>query len=264
MTPDELFSLAENPAYIPGIYNYCDGWCARCKMTARCSAFAASPTMEIEIDSGTDNPDDLMRQIGDALNEAFEMIQSLAEKEGIDMETVHNAAEVQQSVTERHDETMQTPLSQLSWLYLQKTHHWFHHVDDATKAKDDELAQITALQLSERDAASEMAEIKDALDVVNWYFHQIHSKLMRAQMSQRDETREEQMVLDAFPLDSDGSAKVALIGMDNSMAAWQTLLQHFPDLEESILEQLSLLQQLLRMTENSFPNARKVRRPGLD
>jgi hypothetical protein len=31
-----LLKLASDPKFIPGIYNYCDRWCERCRFTSRC------------------------------------------------------------------------------------------------------------------------------------------------------------------------------------------------------------------------------------
>ena len=34
-----MFEREENN-FIPGIFNYCDRWCERCPLTARCSVYA--------------------------------------------------------------------------------------------------------------------------------------------------------------------------------------------------------------------------------
>lgn len=64
--------------------------------------------------------------------------------------------------------------------------------------------------------------------------------------------------------DSDGSAKVALIGIDEGVAAWATLHKHFPEEEDSILKLLVHLERLRRHSEKEFPNARAFVRPGFD
>jgi len=46
MNTDDLLNLADNPRFIPGIYNYCDRWCERCPLTARCLNYAMSAEME--------------------------------------------------------------------------------------------------------------------------------------------------------------------------------------------------------------------------
>jgi len=64
--------------------------------------------------------------------------------------------------------------------------------------------------------------------------------------------------------DSDGSAKVALIGIDRSIAAWGKLLSYFPEQEDELLDILVHLEKLRRTTENEFPDARAFIRPGFD
>ena len=36
-----LTELARDPTFIPLVYNYCDMWCERCRLTGRCLLFAA-------------------------------------------------------------------------------------------------------------------------------------------------------------------------------------------------------------------------------
>ena len=64
--------------------------------------------------------------------------------------------------------------------------------------------------------------------------------------------------------DADGSAKVALIGIDRSLAAWAALRSHFPDQEDAILDFLLRLARIRRQAEKLFPNARAFVRPGFD
>jgi len=67
-----------------------------------------------------------------------------------------------------------------------------------------------------------------------------------------------------MPKDSDGSAKVALIGTDRSIAAWAGLQQHFPEKADEILDFLLLLERIRKRTEKELPNARAFVRPGFD
>lgn len=102
---------------------------------------------------------------------------------------------------------------------------------------------------------------EDALQVVRWYQHQIYGKLMRAIHVYREEKLE---AFSVFPKDSDGSAKIALIGIDRSIAAWGAILTHFPLHDANILKVLIHLEQLRRGVEKTFPSARTFIRPGFD
>jgi hypothetical protein len=57
---------------------------------------------------------------------------------------------------------------------------------------------------------------------------------------------------------------VALLGIDRSIAAWGTMLQQFPEKENSILNILVLLERIRKKTETFFPDARRFKRPGFD
>jgi hypothetical protein len=97
--------------------------------------------------------------------------------------------------------------------------------------------------------------------VIRWYQHQIHVKLKRALHSAQDEQFE---ILNEFPKDSDGSTKVALIGMDRSISAWGKLLKYFSDQKKSIMNIISHLERLRKRAEKEFPDARAFVRPGFD
>jgi hypothetical protein len=70
--------------------------------------------------------------------------------------------------------------------------------------------------------------------------------------------------LSGFPKDSDGSAKIALIAVDRSIAAWGQMHQRLPQREDDILDILVHLDRLRRKTETVFPNARAFVRPAFD
>jgi phytoene dehydrogenase-like protein len=113
------------------------------------------------------------------------------------------------------------------------------------------------------DPEADAADIVDALEVIRWYQTLIGPKLHRALSGQADAD-----ILDddgnPFPRDSDGSAKIALIAMDRSLAAWDRLRRYFPDKGDSVLNILVYLARLRRAVEKEFPAARAFQRPGFD
>lgn len=88
--------------------------------------------------------------------------------------------------------------------------------------------------------------------MIRWYQRQIYVKLCRAASGT---IRSEMEDTECFQEDADGSAKVALIGIERSIPAWATLLRHFPDHEDALFA-LGTLKRLLRQVEAAFPNAR--------
>jgi hypothetical protein len=67
-----------------------------------------------------------------------------------------------------------------------------------------------------------------------------------------------------LPKDSDGSAKVALIGIDRSIAAWRLMQLSLTERDNSIVPLILQLERLRHRLEKSFPDARGFIRPGFD
>jgi hypothetical protein len=111
------------------------------------------------------------------------------------------------------------------------------------------------------DPEADAERLRDAVEVIQWYQHQIAVKIMRAvgttACRDADADRVDQS-------DSNGSAKVALLGMDRSVVAWAELLRQMPDDEDRILPLLVALSRLRRDVEAIFPAARAFIRPGFD
>ena len=107
--------------------------------------------------------------------------------------------------------------------------------------------------------------LNDAIEVVQWYKHQIYIKLMRAITGLMEDEKEVLEEPVQYPKNSDGSAKVALIGMDRSLAAWDIISHYFPSSHShEISAILAHLESLRRHTERFFPDARRFMRPGFD
>ncbi|MEO6131696.1 MAG: hypothetical protein ABIQ02_07600 [Saprospiraceae bacterium] len=264
MTPDELLSLADNPNLIAGIYNYCDRWCERCRMTHRCLLYASTPREE-DLPSGSveEKQHAVVRQIEASFQLTIDLLNKLAQEKGIDLNEI---AEDENPVLERKRDRKtieKSPLTRLAKEYLDQTQRWMDNLDIAANAKDKELQQAHLMQFPDRDPERELAELKNSIDVVHWYYFQINVKLTLAQMSRQSEADHPEDE-DQISKDSNGSAKVALIVMENSIGAWGLFLQHFPELEESILNILSILSRLRRMTEAEFPDAHRFHRVGFD
>jgi hypothetical protein len=89
----------------------------------------------------------------------------------------------------------------------------------------------------------------------------IYVKLMRSIRSILENSSE---LLEEYPKDSDGSAKVALIAIDRSMVAWAHMHNYFPSHQAQILSILAHLDRLNNRVETIYPEARNFIRPGFD
>ena len=234
-----LTELANNPDLISGIYNYCDRWCERCPLTSRCLVYA------------TEQEDNDSPQSRDVCNEAFwqklttifqetrELIVAWTREAGVDL---NGNSDDDDSRSKRKRQLVDNhPLTKAGKKYANAASDW----------------------LREFDQTVEVSDLEDAREVIQWYQYQIAVKTMRALSGRKEELEEDPETMD-FPKDSDGSAKVALIGIDRSIAAWRMMQLSSPDRVESIVPLILQLEGLRRRLERSFPTARDFIRPGFD
>jgi hypothetical protein len=80
----------------------------------------------------------------------------------------------------------------------------------------------------------------------------------------RGKVDEEEEGCDEFASDSDGSAKIALIAIDRSIAAWAAIRQYITGSAEGVIDIVAFLDSLRQGAEKAFPNARSFMRPGFD
>ena len=80
----------------------------------------------------------------------------------------------------------------------------------------------------------------------------------------RGNIEEKEERCDEFASDSDGSAKVALIAIDRSIAAWAVIQHYMTDYGQEVIDIIAFLDGLRQAVEETFPNARSFIRPGFD
>ena len=248
--------------HIPGIYNYCDRWCERCSFTARCRLYA------MELESGIDPPAQDMRNaafwdgLKQSLVHAVELLRNLAEEQGIDLEAAMvEAAQAEQERTPPGEKYQR--LSEQADEYHDKANDWFESAGPLFESKGKDLVSHARMALPDRDPRAEADALNEAVEVIRWYAPQIVAKLGRAAESHADAVAEDEP--DEFAeSDADGSAKVALIAMDRSLAAWTRLYDALPDAQDALLDLLVALGRLRQAAEALFPNARSFVRPGFD
>lgn len=258
MNKEKLKKLAQDPKFISGIYNYCDRWCERCPFTFRCLNYAM----------GEEEPDDpashdiqnknFWKKVEESLVLAMELLEDMAQEQGIDLndidlEEVNREQELSREAAASHE------LSKSSYHYGEKVDSWFKENQDIFKERQRDLRKELEIGLGKKGLIREAESIGDATEVIRWYQHQIYVKLMRA-LTKPDFDEYE----DEIQNDSNGSAKVSLIGINRSIGAWAKLYELFPEQSDSILDILLQLDRLKKKVNITFPNARHFKRPGFD
>ena len=235
-----LTELANNPDLISGIYNYCDRWCERCPLTSRCLVYATEQEDDDPPESRDIRNEAFWRKLSSVFLETREMIVEWAKEAGVDLAGNGDEDDIRshrkRQLTDNH------PLAKSGKKYANAASDWFREFDQTIEVSDSE-------------------GLEDAREVVQWYQYQIAVKTIRALSGRREEEGPE---LADFPRDSDGSAKVALIGIDRSIAAWRLMQLSLPARAGSIVTLILQLERLRQRLEKGFPEARAFVRPGFD
>jgi hypothetical protein len=257
MDRQKLKDLARNPKFISSIFNYCDRWCERCQFTARCLNYAISKGEDNDPAANDIHNEKFWETIHSTFKETLEMVRDSAQEMGIDLNAL-DIQGVEKDNRQRMDKAENHELAKSARRYADMVSRWLEENKTLFREKEDELNAALRMELPGTDPENQAAGIIDAVEVIRWYQFQICVKLMRAlDRDEEDETGD-------YPSDSDGSAKVALIGIDRSMAAWGTLRNLILAEKDPILDFLLHLDRLRRKTEQTFPKARAFLRPGFD
>jgi len=261
MDKKRLLKLAENPDFIRGIFNYCDRWCERCGLTPRCAVYA----VEKESFPEREARDQANERFWERLHETFELTLELCRDiaRELDVDLTSEALDDQKEIEEKriHD-VRENPLVKGARDYSAMVSQWLTIHEDVFEEEGRKLRIDEELGIGDPQPAT--SANLDAVEVISWYQDQISVKLMRALDGEALVDSETDEEIEDFPKDSDGSTKVALIGIDRSIGAWGTLRNNFSLKSDSIMSILVSLDGLRSDIETRFPDARRFVRPGFD
>jgi hypothetical protein len=274
MRKSALREIARRRDFISGIYNYCDRWCERCPLAARCLVYATEQADDVSADPETHdiNSAKFWSRMESIFQEAHEMILELAEEGGLDREELEDEEDLINRDQHRQD-AKQHELSLSARRYAEMVQQWFTeefaveenvHDDTTGKSKNTE----------------DDIDVSDAIEVIRWYQFFVAAKVYRALMGLEDQRIADALAADEVSTDNqideddlqfsvagndaDGSAKISLIAIDRSSSAWRVMLSSMPEKADSIKPMLLELERLRRGTEQVFPQARDFIRPGFD
>jgi hypothetical protein len=262
---DRLARLANDRTLIPGVYNYCDRWCERCPLTARCLVYKTEQVRNRKRGGRTASHDIKNQEFWDDLAENFALTMHLVRREAkareIDLDSPEIMVEAAAEARKRRRRAARegSALHRAATAYRKTAKALLERLPEELRATEDALN--TQIRLEAGDPYGAAAVIHDALEVVEWYLLFIDVKLSRAVAGRVDEAIDGD---DGYPSDADGSAKVALVAIDRSISAWARLREHLGSEADAMLDLLVRLERLRRAVEGGFPQARTFKRPGFD
>lgn len=250
--------------FIPGIYNYCDTWCERCPLTARCHSFQMQQEELVTANPASNKSGEaLVHQLTEALNltkQYIEKLRAQRDTPDVDGPTEAEKQALEEQAAFRRQQAKNHPIAQLSHQYLRISGEWLCNEADLLELAGGQQLRIVEMGIREYDdALATLNTLKDAWETIKWYRTLIPVKAMSALRVLSDTTTDP--YLNSYYL---GKAKLVLVCIDQSLMAWQTMLERYPEKIDEALDALALLSRMRREMEQLFPNARAFKRPGLD
>ena len=221
--------------FIIGIFNYCDRWCEACAFTSRCGVFADSVKAEAALDpalkalvEAPPRPEDLPPPPPPKWME--ELLQAMNEAASEPL------ADEERKRLEPPPEHLAIEVRATS--YMLQVHRWLEARDDVYQRSDP----------------------GDPCAVITWFHTLLKVKIHRALWGLAQDDPDDR----DFPADHDGSAKVSLIGIERSHAAWLDLVDCGIASGMEAAPFIADLVWLADALDRVFPKARTFVRPGLD
>jgi hypothetical protein len=248
--------MANKEEFIPGIYNYCDRWCERCRFRNKCSLYDKEQKRLAEHESKGEDPYDwdiVLEDIKGEFEETLRLIHEAAEKQGIDLDDLP-------------DEEYETPdpsdhpLVVVASGYSKEASAFLKTLRETIQAEGIDLSKRIEYMPTAKEDKERLMRIVSSYDTVMWYHTLIPVKIRRAiqskmEIGSNDEFAEE---------DALTSAKIAYIGIMQSMASLRFIYDWDEELQDSALTLLAQIEQLRKGVDIEFPGHHKFKRPVFD
>jgi hypothetical protein len=240
---ERLKKLAAEKRFVPGIYNYCDRWCERCPQTSRCLNFSISEEEFPDSEARDIRNEAFWNKLSGILKETLDLLRESAKKWGVELETLDSTEDIE-NIKAKDAAVENHLLCRAAKRYSGLVEDWF-------RGRETLFFETVA-------AAREGISLEESIEVIRWYQYFIYAKVMRSVRGKIEEGCED------FLSDSDGSAKIALIAIDRSIAAWAVVQYYITDGGQEVSDIIAFLDSLRLGVEETFPNARSFIRPGFD
>jgi hypothetical protein len=220
--------------FIVGIFNYCDRWCETCAFTSRCRLFADVAETEAALDPNLKPVVEAPALPEEAPGPPPAWLQEMIDEMNEAASTI-TAGDVQLALR-RLLPKEHVEIEKRARGYCFRVHPW--------------LQNMVHQPLNPADPCA----------VIGWFHTLIPPKVCRAITGLAEESPDD----GDWPADYDGSAKVALLGIERSHAAWLELVERGVISHADAAPFIADLVWLGEALEHVFPKARAFVRPAFD
>ena len=221
--------------FILGIYNYCDRWCETCAFTSRCRVFADTVEMEAQRDPN---------------------LKPIADAPPLPQDVPPPPPQWMQELIDEMNKIASQPMPDDEYEKLRPEIAPEH---EFIESRADAYSESVHAWLEARNCGS-INQPTDPRAVIAWFQYSIPAKIHRAihGLACDDPTERD------WPADHDGSAKVVLLGIERSHAAWLEIVRRGLASPAEVEPFIAVLIWLSDQLERVFPRARAFVRPGFD
>jgi hypothetical protein len=262
MNADRVIEMAKDPTNIIGIFNYCDRWCERCAFTDRCLQYKTMPNVP---DAASDEA--AMKIALQHVAENFALTRELLERQaaelGIPMPSEEELSKPDPEEDAREERVRDHTVMKAAQSYSDLVGAWFESEAATLRARAEGLVTRVENGGDGEALLMEATQVKNALEIIQYDAYFVAAKIYRALVGREWALIEDDPERDPVQNDHNGSAKVALISIDRSEAAWRVLGQWTGETATTTLV-AEHLGKLRMNVEREFPDARRFIRPGFD
>ncbi|MBL7981042.1 MAG: hypothetical protein JNL52_04450 [Flavobacteriales bacterium] len=271
--------------FIPGVYNYCDRRCERCRFVRQCrvGAVDVDDVGEAEDAVVSGRPEDLRERLMKLMNRPPSEAEDEDEDDEVDTEEEDDGdagggldfdfdpADMEPTAEELREEEKARqalkahPLSNMGMAYMDLVDEWLDPREEMLTAKGILVHRQQELSMAAAMRTPEILVLSEALDEIGWFKTMLHVKCQRAIRGKLEDTGW-MKAMDMDPLQSDwnGTAKLCLEIVQRSVAAWETVAELMPEEAEHLVAINELLRRVDEELRKEFPDAQRFIRAGWD
>lgn len=282
MNRRSYFQSEDEDRFIAGVYNWCDRWCEQCRFNMRCRVHHAEQQRTADHLLRDEDPHDMdvvMSDVADSLREAAEMLQEMAERDGLVLDEI----DVEEWYAEDEDDDGRLDLGRRAHadfrqdsLYV-RADGWLNRVAalidrvrDEMPAAGEEIASKVmreareGIEPDEQAILSGLQGVRDAYDVLCFYRYFILVKLLRAMSSYAASERESPILAETSRFDALATIKTLRECTGRMTEALWRIAEFRRDWLDDAMPLANESEAIGREMEERFPGNADVVRPGFD
>jgi hypothetical protein len=266
--------------FIPGVYNYCDRRCERCRFIMQCRVGRVeADDAEYESEDGPPGvPSTYADRLGNMMREVAGRSSKEAEEEdddtpgfGLSVEEINAMSQLDADEEDEYEQQRKAvdravkehPLSGLGSTYLKRSMLWTKTRQEKLKAMGIDLSK--RVDMAARPLDPEKQILREAVDEILWFQVMLTTKIRRAVQGKIEDTDlDEALGISPIMSDWNGTAKLCLHIVDRCADAWATVAELMPDEAMEVGPLQELLLHIRTELDRAFPEAHKFIRAGWD